>query len=113
MSLYEEEKNGPKIDKRREMALKSKVIEDSEVDEDIDSDEEEMTMYARKFRRFIKKKKLWKRIEINQVEMNQRRNLRRISKRAPKRIVRSFVTTVTNLVMSNKTANFPRSIPST
>ena len=42
------------------MALKSKVIEDSEADEDSDSDEEEMAMYARKFRRFIKKNKIWK-----------------------------------------------------
>ena len=34
------------------MALKSKVIEDSE------ADEEEMAMYARKFKRFIKKNKI-------------------------------------------------------
>ena len=41
--------------------------------------------------------------------MKQRKNLRRI----PKRTVKSFATTVTSLVMSNKTANFPRSIRNT
>ena len=60
MGLYEDEENGSKNDKRRGMALKSKVIEDSEADENSDSDEEEMAMYARKFRRFIKKNKIWK-----------------------------------------------------
>ena len=42
------------------MALKSRVIEDSEADEESDSDEEEMAMYARKSRRFIRKNKIWK-----------------------------------------------------
>ena len=42
------------------MALKSKVMEDSEADEDSDSDEEEMAMYARKFRKFIRKNKILK-----------------------------------------------------
>ena len=52
--------NGFKNDKRRGMALKSKVIEDSEAEEESDSNEEEMAMYARRFRKFIKKNKLWK-----------------------------------------------------
>ena len=60
MGLYEKEENGSKSDKRRGMALKFKVIEDSEADEDNDNDEEEMTMYARKLRRFIKNNKIWK-----------------------------------------------------
>ena len=65
MGLYEDEENGSKNDKRRGMALKSKVIEDSEAEEKSDSDEEEMAMYARRFRRFIKKTSLGKRTEIN------------------------------------------------
>ena len=60
MGLYEDEENGSKNDKRRGMALKSKVIEDSEAEEESDSDEEEIAMYARKLRRFIKKNKVWK-----------------------------------------------------
>ena len=60
MGQYEEEESGPKSDKRRGMALKSRVIEDSEANEDNDSDEEEMAMYARKFRMFIRKNKIWK-----------------------------------------------------
>ena len=60
MGLYEEEESGSKNDKRRGMALKSRVIEDSEADEDSDCDEEEMAMYARKFRKFIRKNKIWK-----------------------------------------------------
>ena len=60
MDLYEEEESGPKNDKRRGMALKSKVIDDSEAEEDSDSDEEEMAMYARKFKKFIRKNKIWK-----------------------------------------------------
>ena len=36
------------------------MIDDLEVEEGSDNDDEEMAMYARKFRRFIKKNKLWK-----------------------------------------------------
>ena len=57
MGLQEDEEQGSKNDKRTGLALKSKVIKDSEVEEGSDSDDEEMTMYARRFRRFIKKKK--------------------------------------------------------
>ena len=53
--------------------------------------------------------KFGKRIEINQAEINQRRS----SRRTPKRTVKSFVTIVTNPVMSNKTVNFPRNIQNT
>ena len=42
------------------MALKSKVIEDSKIEEESDSDDEEIAMYARRFRQFIKKNKPWK-----------------------------------------------------
>ena len=58
MGLYEDEENGFKNDKRRGIALKSKVTEDSKAEEKSDSDKEEMAMYARRFRRFIKKNKL-------------------------------------------------------
>ena len=58
MGLQEDEKQGSKNDKRRGLALKSKMIDDSEVEEGSDSDDEEMAMYARRFRRFIKKDKL-------------------------------------------------------
>ena len=60
MGLYEDEENGPKNERRRGMALKSKVIEGSKAEEESDSDDEEMTTYARRFRRFIKKNKPWK-----------------------------------------------------
>ena len=60
MGLQEDEEQGQKNDKRRGLALKSKVIDDSEAEERNDSKDEEMPMYARKFRRFIKKNKLWK-----------------------------------------------------
>ena len=36
------------------------MIDDSEFEEGSDSDDEEMAMYARRFRRVIKKNKLWK-----------------------------------------------------
>ena len=113
MGLYEEEENGSKSDKRRGMALKSKVIEDFEAEEDSDSDEEEMAMYARKFRRFIKKKKIWKKNRNQSSRDEPKKEFKKDFKKDPKRTVRSFVTTVTNLVMSNKTTNFPRSIQST
>ena len=60
MRLQEDEEQGLNNDKRRGLALKSKVIDDSKVEEGSDSDDKEMTMYAKKFRRFIKKNKLWK-----------------------------------------------------
>ena len=60
MRLQENEEQGQKNDKRRGLALKSKVIDDSEAEEGSDSEDEEMEMYAKKFRRFIKRNKLWK-----------------------------------------------------
>ena len=46
-----------RITNEEDWLSKSKVIEDSEVEEGSDSDDEEMAMYARRFRRFIKKNK--------------------------------------------------------
>ena len=60
MGLQKDEEQGLKNDKRKGLALKSRVIDDSEVEEGSDSDDKEMTMYARRFRRFIKKNKPWK-----------------------------------------------------
>ena len=70
MGLYEDEENGSMNDKRRGMALKLKVIEDSEAEEESDSDEEEMAMYESRFRRFIKKNKHWKK-NINQLSKDK------------------------------------------
>ena len=42
------------------MTLKSKVIKDFEVEEESDTDDEEIEMYAKRFRRFIKKNKPWR-----------------------------------------------------
>ena len=54
-----------------------------------------------------------RRIKINTVKMNQRRSLKGNSRRIPRKITQSFATIATNLVMSNKTANFPKNTPST
>ena len=102
MGLYEDKENGSKNDKRKGMVLKSKVIEDSEAEEESDSDEEKMAMYARRFRRFIKKNKPWKKYR-NQLSRDER---------TPKKTVKSFVIIATSLVMLNKTANFPKRIQS-
>ena len=58
--LYENEEQWSKSDKRRGMALKSKVVEDSKSEEESEIDDEEIAVYARRFKRFIKKKKPWK-----------------------------------------------------
>ena len=42
------------------MALKSKVVEDSESEEESESDDEEIAVYGRRFKRFIKNNKPWK-----------------------------------------------------
>ena len=55
MELYEDEEKGFKNDKRRGMPLKHKVIENFEVKDESDSDDEEIAMYARRFKWFIKK----------------------------------------------------------
>ena len=113
LGLQEDEEQGQKNDKRRGLALKSKVIDDSEVEERSDSDDEKMAMYARKFRRFIKKTSYGRRTRINIVKMNQRRSTRKNRTRTPRKTTQSFATTATSLVISNKTANFPKSIQST
>ena len=55
MGLYEAKEQGSKSDKRRRMALKSKVVEDSKSEEESESEDEEIAAYARRFKRFIKK----------------------------------------------------------
>ena len=54
-----------------------------------------------------------RRTKINTTKMNQRKSTRRNSKTIPRKIAQSFATIVKNLVMSNKTATFPRNILNT
>ena len=42
------------------MTLKSKVIEDSEIEDESNGDDEKIALYARRFRQFMKKNKPWK-----------------------------------------------------
>ena len=59
MGLNEYEEERSKLDKRWGVALTSKVVDEIE-DEEEDSEDEEIVMYARRFKRFIRKKKTWK-----------------------------------------------------
>ena len=52
MGLNEHEEAGSKIDRRRGLALKSKVVDETE-----DSEDEDIAIYARRFKKFIRKKK--------------------------------------------------------
>ena len=70
MRLYEDEEQGSKNDKRRGIALKSKVIEDSEIEEENDSEGEEIAIYTRRFKRFVKKKNHGRRTRIKSVKMS-------------------------------------------
>ena len=60
MGLYEDEEQGSKSDRRRGIALKSKVVEESEIEEESESEDEEIAMYAKRFKRFMKRNKPWK-----------------------------------------------------
>ena len=60
MGLYEDEEQGSKSDNKRGMAIKSKVFEDSNSEEESESGDEKIAAYARRFRRFVKKNKHWK-----------------------------------------------------
>ena len=50
LALIKDEEQGFKNDKRRGMALKSKVVEDTESEEESESDDEEIATYARRFK---------------------------------------------------------------
>ena len=54
-----------------------------------------------------------RRTKINIAKMNQRRSIKRNSRRILRKIAQSFTTIAINLVMSNKSANFPRNILNT
>ena len=60
MGFNEYEEEGSRLDKRRGMALKSKLVDEIE-DEKEDSEDEEIAMYPRRFKRFMRKKKPCKR----------------------------------------------------
>ena len=113
MGLFEEEESGPKSDKRRGMALKLKVMDDSEAEEDSDSDEEEMAMYVRKFRRFIRKNKIWKKNKGHSSKNEPKKEFKKEFKKDSKKDNQIICYNVTNLVMLNKNVNSPRSIQST
>ena len=56
MGLNEDKEQALKGDERRGLTLKSKVIEDSN-DEEYGDNNEEMAMYARRFKQFMRKNK--------------------------------------------------------
>ena len=88
------------------------MIEESEVEVESDSDDKEMTMYERRFRRFIKKNKPWKKKKNQYNKDELKKEYKKEFKKDSKK-TQSFATIATNQVMSNKTANFPRSILNT
>ena len=94
MGLYEDEEHGSKNDKRRGLALKSKLIKDSKIEEESDSDDEEITVYARIFNASWRRTNHGKRTRINSVKMSQRRNSRKILRRK----AQSFATITTSHV---------------
>ena len=81
MGLHEDEDQGSKVEKKRGMALKAKAIEESEVDEESESEDEEIAMYAKRFKRFMKRTKPWKKNSKD----DQRKEYKKEYKRDPKK----------------------------